>query len=136
MIEWLDLTNIVLVVQDWGGLLGLTLPMAAPQRFAGLLVMNTALATGDGSLSPGFLGWRDYCVKNPDYDITRLMGRSVPGLSALESAAYQAPFPDGGHRAALRAFPAMVPEFEDSAGATVSREARGNSSMISGLGKA
>jgi tRNA(adenine34) deaminase len=45
-IERLDLKNVVLVVQDWGGLLGLTLPMAAPQRYSGLLVMNTTLATG------------------------------------------------------------------------------------------
>jgi tRNA(adenine34) deaminase len=47
LVERLDLRNVVLVVQDWGGLLGLTLPMAAPQRYRGLLVMNTTLATGD-----------------------------------------------------------------------------------------
>ena len=57
-IEHLDLQHIVLVVQDWGGILGLTLPMAMPHRFTGLLVMNTALATGTQPLSQGFLSWR------------------------------------------------------------------------------
>lgn len=123
-VERLDLNNIVLVVQDWGGLLGLTLPMAAPGRYKGLLVMNTTLATGDGPLPPGFLAWREMCAKNPEFDVARLLARGNPHLSAEECAAYNAPFPDRGHRAALRAFPPLVPEFEDSPGAGVSRQAR------------
>jgi tRNA(adenine34) deaminase len=123
-VERLDLTNIVLVVQDWGGLLGLTLPMAAPERYKGLLVMNTTLATGDVPLSSGFLAWREMCAKNPEFDVSRLFARGNPQMSAEECAAYNAPFPDRGHRAALRAFPPMVPEVESSDGAAVSREAR------------
>jgi tRNA(adenine34) deaminase len=123
-VEKLDLQNIVLVVQDWGGLLGLTLPMAAPARYKGLLVMNTTLATGDAPLSPGFLAWRDMCAKNPGFDIARLFSRSNPQMTPEECAAYMAPYPDAGHRAATRAFPAMVPEFADSDGAAISREAR------------
>ena len=123
-VERLDLRNVVLVVQDWGGILGLTLPMAAPERYTGLLVMNTLLATGDGALPPGFIAWRDWCAKNPTYDIGRLLARGNPHLSAQECAAYMAPFPDAGHRAATRAFPRMVPEFQDDDGAAVSRAAR------------
>jgi len=123
-VERLGLKNIVLVVQDWGGLLGLTLPMAAPERYRGLLVMNTTLATGDVPLSPGFLAWREMCAKKTEFDVARLFARGNPQMSAEECAAYNAPFPDRGHRAALRAFPAMVPEFEDSDGAAMSREAR------------
>jgi tRNA(adenine34) deaminase len=123
-IERLDLQNVVLVVQDWGGLLGLTLPMAAPQRYRGLLVMNTTLGTGDAPLSPGFLAWREMCASKPDFDVGRLFGRGNPQMSEAECAAYNAPFPDRGHRAALRAFPPMVPEFPDSDGAAVSRAAR------------
>ncbi len=123
-IERLDLRNVVLVVQDWGGLLGLTLPMAAPSRYAGLLVMNTLLATGEAPLTPGFLAWREMCAKKPDYDVGRLLARGNPQLSAQECAAYNAPFPDRGHRAALRAFPPMVPETTDADGAAVSRLAR------------
>ena len=123
-IERLDLRNIVLTVQDWGGLLGLTLPLEAPQRYAGLLVMNTLLATGQTPLTPGFLAWREMCAKKPDYDVGRLLARGTPQLSAAECAAYDAPFPDRGHRAALRAFPPLVPESPEDDGAAVSRLAR------------
>lgn len=124
LVERLDLRHIVLVVQDWGGLLGLTLPLVQPGRYQGLLVMNTTLATGDAPLSPGFLAWRDMCSKNPEFDVARLFSRGNPQMSAAECAAYMAPFPDKGYRAAPRAFPPMVPEFADSDGAAVSREAR------------
>lgn len=123
-VERLDLKNMILVVQDWGGLLGLTLPMAAPGRYRGLLAMNTTLGTGDVSLSAGFLAWREMCAKNSEFDVARLFARGNPQMSAAECAAYNAPFPDRGHRAALRAFPTMVPEFEDSEGAALSRQAR------------
>ena len=122
-VDRLDLRNVVLVVQDWGGLLGLTLPMASPERYAGLLVMNTLLATGDEALSPGFLAWRKMCADKPLYDIGRLFARGNPQLDAAECEAYNAPFPDAGHRAALRAFPALVPEHADDEGAAISREA-------------
>jgi pimeloyl-ACP methyl ester carboxylesterase len=65
VIDRLDLKNITLVVQDWGGLLGLTLPMEMPERFERLLVMNTALAGGDQPLSEGFLAWRAYVARTP-----------------------------------------------------------------------
>jgi tRNA(adenine34) deaminase len=120
----LDLRNVVLVVQDWGGLLGLTLPMEAPQRYHGLLVMNTMLATGDVPLSPGFLAWREMCARNPEFDVARLFGRGNPQMTPQECAAYDAPFPDRGHRAALRAFPPLVPDAPDAEGAALSRQAR------------
>ena len=123
-VERLDLKNVVLVVQDWGGLLGLTLPMAAPGRYAGLLVMNTLLATGDVPLSAGFLAWREMCARKPDFEVGRLLARGNPQMTPQECAAYDAPFPDRGHRAALRAFPPMVPETEDADGAAISRQAR------------
>lgn len=123
-VDRLDLQDIVLVVQDWGGLLGLTLPMAAPHRYRGLLVMNTTLGTGDAPLSSGFVAWRGMCAKNPNFDVGRLFARGNPHLGAEECAAYNAPFPDSGHRAGLRAFPAMVPDRPDADGAAVSRQAR------------
>jgi tRNA(adenine34) deaminase len=123
-VERLDLHNVVLVVQDWGGLLGLTLPMAAPERYRGLLVMNTTLGTGDAPLSPGFLAWREMCRTKPDFDVARLFARGNPQMSDAECEAYNAPFPDRGHRAALRAFPPMVPDRPDADGAAISREAR------------
>lgn len=123
-IERLDLKNVVLVVQDWGGLLGLTLPMEAPQRYRALLAMNTTLATGETPLSPGFVAWRTMCAQNPEFDVARLFARGNPQMTPEECAAYNAPFPDRGHRAALRAFPALVPEHMDDDGAAISRSAR------------
>jgi tRNA(adenine34) deaminase len=123
-VEDLDLQHLHLVVQDWGGILGLTLPMAAPQRYQGLLVMNTTLATGEQPLSAGFLAWRQMCADKPLFNVGRLLERGNPHMSEAECAAYNAPFPDAGHRAALRAFAPMVPEFEYSKGAAVSRQAQ------------
>jgi len=123
LIERLDLKRIVLVVQDWGGILGLTLPMDMPHRFAGLLVMNTALATGTQPLSKGFLSWREWCQANPDFDVAKLFARGNKHMSDAETQAYNSPFKDRGHRAALHAFPPMVPEFENSPGAEISRQA-------------
>lgn len=124
LVERLDLHRVVLVVQDWGGILGLTLPMALPDRFAGLLAMNTLLATGDAPLPQGFLKWRAWSAQNPLYGVGRLLARGNPQLSATECAAYDAPFPDRGYRAALRAFPPLVPGAPDAYGAALSRAAR------------
>ena len=123
-VERLDLQNVVLVVQDWGGIFGLTLPMEAPHRYAGLLAMNTLLACGDVPLSPGFLAWRAWCAKNPEFDVGKLFARGNSHMAEPEWQAYNAPFPDAGHRAALRVFPNMVPEFMDSPGAAIARQAR------------
>jgi tRNA(adenine34) deaminase len=64
------------------------------------------------------------CAKNPDFDVARLFARGNAHMSEQECAAYNAPFPGRGHRAALRAFPPMVPDAPDADGAVVSREAR------------
>lgn len=79
--------QIMLVVQDWGGLLGLTLPMEFPEHINRLLVMNTALGTGDIPLGQGFLDWRAYSNSQPDLDIAALMKRGEPTLSDAEAAA-------------------------------------------------
>jgi haloalkane dehalogenase/tRNA(adenine34) deaminase len=126
LIETLDLKNILLVCQDWGGLIGLTLPLAyensgAPNRFTRLLVMNTGLGTG--TVTEGFKAWRAYCNANPDLDVAKLMKRACPSLGDEEAAAYGAPFPDVRHKAGVRAFPNLVPDREDAPGAALSREA-------------
>ena len=115
------------MVQDWGGLLGLTLPHEFhefPNKIKSLLVMNTTLATGDAPLTDGFLAWREMCRNNPEFKIDRLFARGNPQMSQVECAAYMAPFPDNGYRAATRAFPPMVPDSEDADGAEISRQAR------------
>ncbi len=124
LIEALDLENIVLAVQDWGGLIGLTLPMLEPERYRGLLVMNTALGTGDAPLSQGFLDWRAFSNRSPDMDIAKLMQRSCPHLTPEEAAAYAAPFPDASYKAGVRRFPNLVADRPEGRDAALSRQAR------------
>ena len=124
LVEALGLARITLVCQDWGGVLGLTLPLDLPDRFTGLVAMNTLLATGDFPIGSGWLAWRDYSNAHPDMDVGRLMQRSTPILSAAEVAAYDAPFPDARYKAGVRAFPNIVPIAPEMEGAELSRRAR------------
>jgi pimeloyl-ACP methyl ester carboxylesterase len=120
-IEALDLRHILLVVQDWGGLLGLTLPLDLPGRVTRLLVMNTGLGTG--AVTEGFLQWRAYAASQPDMAVGRLIQRGTPHLGDAEVAAYDAPFPDRRYKAGVRAFPNLVPDHDQAPGAALSREA-------------
>jgi haloalkane dehalogenase len=124
LVEHLDLRNVVLVCQDWGGLLGLTLPMDCGERFTGLLVMNTALGTGDVPLTKGFIEWRAWNNQNPDMAIAKLMARSTPVLSPAQAAAYEAPYPDASYKGGVRRFPNLVPDNPDAGGAELSRRAK------------
>lgn len=122
-IRHLELKHITLVVQDWGGILGLTLPMDLEGRIERLVVMNTTLAVGDG-VTAGFKAWRDYSNARPDLDVAALFKRGEPYMDDAEATAYAAPFPDLRFKAALRAFPNMVPTEADAPGAAISRSAR------------
>jgi pimeloyl-ACP methyl ester carboxylesterase len=119
LFEYLGLERVTLVVQDWGGLLGLTLPMEYPVRIDRLIVMNTGLGVGR-SPGPGFDAWKAFVASRPDFEIGTMMKRSVPGLSDAEAAAYEAPFPDRRYRAGVRRFPALVPVTPDMEGVDVS----------------
>jgi haloalkane dehalogenase len=118
----LELRHVTVVVQDWGGVLGLTLPMEV--AIDGLFIMNTGLATGDVPLSEGFVAWRAYVAANADLACGKLLARACPHLSAVEAAAYDAPFPDARYKAGVRRFPPIVPENYDDSGAAISRKAR------------
>jgi len=124
LVRALDLNDVTLVVQDWGGLLGLTLPLESPKRFSRLIVMNTALPTGDVPLPKGFLDWRAFSKSQADLAVGRLLKRACPHLSAAEAAAYDAPYPDARYKGGVRRFPNLVPEFVDSPGAAIGRAAR------------
>jgi haloalkane dehalogenase/tRNA(adenine34) deaminase len=124
LVRALDLRDIALVCQDWGGLLGLTLPLDLPGRFTRLLIMNTALGTGDEPLPEGFLAWRGWAANNPDMSAGKLLSRACPHLMPEEAAAYDAPFPDASYKAGVRRFPQLVPDRLDAPGAALSRRAR------------
>jgi haloalkane dehalogenase len=124
LVETLDLQNVTLVCQDWGGLLGLTLPPFMAQRFNRLIIMNTGFATGEVPLGDGFKAWQLFNRSQPDMDIAALMQRGASVLSDAEAAAYGAPFPDVTYKAGVRQFPELVPGEPDAPGAKVSQQSR------------
>jgi haloalkane dehalogenase len=141
LIERLDLRNVTLVCQDWGGLLGLTLPMEMPERFARLLIMNTALPTG-APISDGFAAWKKFAGSYHDMPVAGVVALSSPGaLNLYDAAAYDAPFPDANYKAGVRRFPQLVPvepgmpgiEYTERARRFLANDWRGESFMAIGL---
>ena len=125
-IEALDLRSITLVCQDWGGLLGLQVAGQLPDRFARLVIMNTALPTGEEEVGPGFLAWRDYVANTPDLPIGGLFGRAIfpeDRRTPEILAGYDAPYPDRSYKEGAQAFPSLVPISPDMPGAAENREA-------------
>lgn len=124
LVERLDLQNVTLVVQDWGGLIGLTLPVAPgfDARIKRLIVMNTGIGTG-ASPGPGFMMWKAYAASTPDLPIGALIARGTPHLTSAEIAAYDAPYPDASYKAGAQVFPSLVPIEPDMAGAAIGRAA-------------
>jgi haloalkane dehalogenase len=104
------LDDIVLFAQDWGGLIGLRLVAAQPDRFRAVAVGNTALPVGAGA-GAGFDGWLAFSQSPAFGDVGVLMGRAVQArdLTDAEIDGYRAPFPDLDHMAGAVAFPALVP---------------------------
>jgi haloalkane dehalogenase len=126
-INQLELRNITLVCQDWGGLLGLPVATEMPERFARLVIMNTGLPTGDGPISEGFMQWRAFAERMG----VELVAGQIIAISTLSrnlpeavQAAYDAPFPDASYRAGVAAFPLLVPIKPDDPGAAEIRAAR------------
>ena len=105
----LDLRDVTLFCQDWGGLIGLRLVAAYPERFARVIAANTGLPVGTGS-SEGFDAWLQFSQSVPEFPVGLIVnGASVRTLSPEEIAAYHAPFPDESYKAAARVFPRLVP---------------------------
>lgn len=121
-IKHLDLQSVTLVCQDWGGVLGLTLPMAMPDRFKRLLIMNTGLMEGPVN-SPAFEAWKADIVTDPDTPVAFVMQKYEPVINEAEAAAYAAPFPDQTYKAAPRSFPKMIAKTDDAPGVEISRQA-------------
>ncbi len=123
LIEHLDLSDVVLVVHEWGGTVGLTIPHAMPERFAGVVCFNTWLATGTRTLPAGYRNWIATARDEPDLNVRSLMARTNRILKLAECNAYQAPFPDASHKAALMALPRILPQSPKDPGADLGQEA-------------
>lgn len=124
LIEQLDLRDITLVAQDWGGLIGLRIAAEHPDRFARIVAANTMLPTGDQPPGEAFLRWQKFSQTAPAFDVGRILqGATVTTLPEDVVAAYDAPFPDDTYKAAARQFPVLVPTSPDDPAAPANRRA-------------
>jgi haloalkane dehalogenase len=116
----LDLDDVTVVVQDWGGPIGLRWAVENVDRVARLVILNTGLFTG--RVSKGFMAWRDFAERNPDLPVGFvLQGATTTELPPAVVAAYEAPFPNGESKAGAAQFPLIVPTSDDAAGAAEMR---------------
>jgi haloalkane dehalogenase len=106
----LDLRDITFFGQDWGGLVGLRLVAADPDRYARVVIGNTGLPTGKGAPTEAFLAWQKFSQETEDFPVGGIVsGGCARTLSPEEIAAYDAPFPDDSYKAGARIFPTLVP---------------------------
>ena len=126
MSDWfraMDLKDVTLFCQDWGGLIGLRLVAAFPERFAGVVVANTGLPVGSG-MTEGFKSWLELSQTIPVMPIGGLINMgSARTLTDAEVAAYDAPFPDDTYKEGARQFPTLVPVTPEHASVEENRAA-------------
>lgn len=130
-VEWikalliaLNLTDITLVCQDWGGLIGLRLAAEIQERFARIVAANTGLPTGSGKPSQAFLKWREFSQTVSEFPTGKMIdSATVSQLSSEVIAAYDAPFPDESYKAGARVFPSLVPITPDDPASEANRSA-------------
>lgn len=117
LFDALDLRDVTLVCQDWGGLIGLRLVGEHPARFAAVVAANTGLPDGTRRLPDAWWQFHDFVVRTPDLPIGFLVASGcADGLSPEDQAAYEAPFPTPESKAGARAFPGLIPQtLEDPA---------------------
>jgi haloalkane dehalogenase len=119
-LEQLDLDDVTVVVQDWGGPIGLRWVVENADRVARIAILNTGLFTG--RVSKGFMAWRDFAERTPDLPIGMIVqGGTTTELAPEVVAAYEAPFPTPESKAGAQRFPLIVPLSDDDVGAAEMR---------------
>jgi len=115
-LEQIDLQDVTVVVQDWGGPIGLRWAVEHTDQVGRLVVLNTGLFTG--RVSKGFMAWREFAEKTPDLPIGMIMqGATTTDLAPEIVAAYEAPFPTPESKAGAAQFPLLVPLTTEETGA-------------------
>ena len=123
-VKQLDLRNITLVCQDWGGLLGLRLLAENESRFKRVVVGNSMLPTGDVPANEAFNKWKAFSQQVPVFPVGDVISKGCTNpISDEVKAAYDAPFPDESYKAGARVFPVLVPVTPDDPAAVPNREA-------------
>ena len=124
LLEQLDLSDITLVCQDWGGLIGLRLVAEHEERFARVVAANTILPTGDHDPGQAFMDWRAFSQQVAEFPAGGIIkGATVSELSPAVRAAYDAPFPDENYKQGARQFPLLVPITPDDPASEPNRAA-------------
>ena len=122
LVEWmrqalfdrLDLRDVTLFGQDWGGLIGLRLVAEHPDRFAGVVAANTGLTTGRQTMPDSWLAFRDYMAGAEQITVSHLVdGGTLRALTDHEKTSYDVPFPDASYQAGVRVLPTLVPHTPD-----------------------
>jgi haloalkane dehalogenase len=120
LLDSLDLREATVVVQDWGGPIGLRWAVENAERVARLAILNTGLFTG--RVSKGFMAWRRFADRNPDLPVGFvLQSATTTDLPDDVVAAYEAPFPTAESKAGAAQFPLLVPISDDMDGAAEMR---------------
>jgi haloalkane dehalogenase len=120
----LDLSDVTLVGQDWGGLIGLRLATENADRIAAIVAANTGLPTGDHPMPDVWWAFRKAVESAPDLDIGRLVASGCRrGLSDGARSAYDAPFPDESYKAGPRAMPLILPTTPEDPATEANRRA-------------
>ncbi len=114
VLDHLGLRDITLFCQDWGGLIGLRVLAEDPDAFAGAVVANTGMPTGEQQMPEAFMAWQRFSQTVEEFPVgPMLQGASLRELSDAEVAAYDAPFPDETFKEGPRIMPALVPTSTD-----------------------
>lgn len=124
LLNQLELTNVSLMCQDWGGLLGLRLVADNPTLFARVCAANTFLPTGDQGATEAFMKWHDFSQSVEVFPVSGVIkGATTTALTPEVLAAYNAPFPDESFKAGVRVFPTLVPITADNPASQANRDA-------------
>ncbi len=114
LIDHLNISDATFFGQDWGGLVGLRLVAENPARFSRVVIGNTGLPTGEGTMPEAFILWQKFSQEAPQFPIGMILqGATNTTLTDEEIAAYDAPFPDDTYKAGARIFPSLVPTSPD-----------------------
>lgn len=125
----LDLKSVTLVGQDWGGPIGLSVLSEMPERFAAVLAANTLLPNCEPPPQgvapwPGTIiaNWVAHAAAAQDLPVSAIIAAvccNAPAPDVLR--AYDAPFPDASYKAAVLAFPGLIPVVPEQAGIAENR---------------
>jgi haloalkane dehalogenase len=122
-LEAVELDDVTVVVQDWGGPIGLRWAVQHADQVGRLVILNTGLFTG--RVSKGFMAWREFAERTPDLPIgVIIQGATTTDLPEEVVAAYEAPFPNAESKAGAQRFPLLVPLTEDEPGVPEMLETR------------